>query len=120
MPHSIEYNKSNKCIEVCVVGELDLDLFQKFAFDVAKTSADTGCTKILNNLREAWPVDNVLEIMKMPNLAKIIGVTPKCKRALVVGDKVKEFYFLETVFVNQGHVVKMFSTIEEAKEWLFS
>ena len=95
MPHSIDYNKSNNCIQVRVEGELDLDLFQKFASDVAKTITDTGCIKILNNLQGAWPVDNVLDIMKMPNLAKIIGVTPRCKRALVVGDKVKEYISLK-------------------------
>ena len=55
----------------------------------------------------------------MPATATKAGVARDMKRALVVGNKSKEFFFLETMFINRGHIVKMFENINDAKAWLF-
>ena len=117
MPYTIRYEKEQDYLMVSVQGELDLRLLQNMASDVAKTLQDVGCRRILNDLREARPTRTV-EIYNMPDIAKKAGVIEGVKRALVVGEKASDFYFLETVFVNRGHQVKMFADIEEAKEWL--
>ena len=59
--------------------------------------------------------------MKRPTIgdvAKKAGVSQFTRRAIVVGNRSTEFHFLETVFINQGHQVRMFAKIEDAKEWL--
>jgi len=119
MPYTIKYNQEKECIEVVVQGELDLPLLKSMASDVSKITKQKGCKFILNDLRKAIPVEDVFDIYNMPETAAKAGVKQYCKRALVVGDHASEFYFLETVFVNQGHLVKMFENINDAEDWLF-
>ena len=119
MPYTVNYNQEKGFIIAGVQGELNLPLLQSMASDVSKIVNKMGCRFILNDLREAKPAKNILDIYNMPKVAKKAGVTPSCKRALIVGERASEFYFLETVFVNQGHLVRMFTNIDDAEEWLF-
>jgi hypothetical protein len=119
MPHTTYYDQKMKCIVVTVQGVLDLSLLQRIASDVAQIIAREGCKYILNDLRKAKATKKTMEIYNMPNTAKKAGVTHGCKRALVVAEETTDFHFLETVFINQGHHVKIFNDIESAKAWLF-
>ena len=119
MPFTIKYEKEKDCIIVEVIGVLDLPLLQSMASEVSKIVSKEGCKFILNDLRRAKPSEKAIDIFKMPETAKKAGVMPICTRALVVADNASDFYFLETVFVNQGHIVKMFTNIEIAEKWLF-
>ena len=56
----------------------------------------------------------------MPKSASQAGIGNRLKRALVVSERSPSFYFLETVFVNQGHIVKLFTDINEALYWLLN
>lgn len=103
---------------VTVDGELNLPLLKDIAFDVSKIINETDCKFILNDLRKATPAKETLDIYNMPETAKKAGISPTIKRALIVGDRNKDFYFLETVFVNQGNFVKMFATMDDAEAWL--
>ena len=119
MPHKITYDPKKECIRVEVQGELNLQLLQSMASDVAEIVKERGYKYILNDLRKAKIVESAFNIYEMPKTAKKAGVTHICKRALIVGDRASEFHFLETVFLNQGHPVKMFVKTEDAEEWLF-
>ena len=119
MAYTVSYDKEKDCIMVVVEGELDLTLLQDMAAQVAKIVKQDGCCRILNDLRNAKPSKSTTDIYNMPETAKRAGVTQKCNRALVVGNKGSDFHFLETVFRNQGHQVRMFEDIEDAKVWLF-
>ena len=103
---------------VAVHGELDIRLLRSMASDVAEAVKKFGCKRILNELRDA-EATRTIETYNMPDTAKKAGVTELYKRALVVGDKAPDFIFLETVFVNRGHQVKMFTNIDDARDWLF-
>jgi len=59
-----------------------------------------------------------IDIYNMPKAARSAGIESRCKRALVVREQSTDFHFLETVFLNQGHNVKMFTDINEAMHWL--
>ena len=118
MPYTVQYTKECECILVVVTEELSLALLQSMAAEVAKLIQETGSRCILNDVRRAQPTSKTIDIYHMPQAAKKAGVQQAFKRALVVGDRAQEFSFLETVFVNQGHIVQMFETIEEAKRWL--
>jgi len=104
---------------VAVTGELDLALLQSMAKEVAHIIQQTGVCRVLNDLRIAQPSQSTFDIYSMPKTARKIGVSQFCRRALVVGNRSTDFRFLETVFINQGHQVRMFAEIEDAKEWLF-
>lgn len=119
MPYTINYDKENETIMIAVHGELDLPLLKRLASDIVKQLTEHDCKRILNDLRNAKPTSKKIDIYQMPEEAEKAGIGHSCKRALVVGDKAPDFYFLETVFVNRGYDVKMFANPDEALDWLF-
>ena len=103
---------------VTITEELDLPMLQQMAAEVAKTCQETGVSRVLNDLRGADPPKSIIDVYNMPQMAQKVGVSQFCRRAIVVGNRKVEFHFLETVFINQGHQVRMFDEIEDAKKWL--
>jgi hypothetical protein len=71
-------------------------------------------------MRHARLTKETLDIYHMPKSAKQAGIVPGFKRALVVSELSSDFHFLETVFVNQGHIVKLFTDIDAARGWLLN
>jgi hypothetical protein len=119
MPYSVKYDTETECILVSVEGELNLSLFDSMAAEVARCLNEYGCRRILNDLRHAKPTKSVVDIYTMPERALKAGVARVVKRALVVSGTSSEFRFLETVFFNQGNIVQLFNSIDDAKRWLF-
>lgn len=119
MPYTINYDQTTDCILVIATGELDSPLIQNIACGVLDAIKKYECTRILNDLRDARLTRDTLDIYQMPEIAMEVGVSHGCKRALVVGDNSSEFRFLETMFINRGHNVKMFAGIDDARDWLF-
>ncbi|MBL6965391.1 MAG: hypothetical protein ISR60_02440 [Anaerolineales bacterium] len=118
MPYTTDYDQEADIIRVVVSGELDLPLLQNMAKSVAKTMQETGCKRVLNDLRNATAAQLALDIYNMPAVARDSGIQAQIRRALVVGDKTSEFYFLETMFINRGHIVKIFTNVRAAITWL--
>lgn len=118
MQYTVHYDEEVACIFVVIQGRLSLPLLQRVAADVTKIAERENCHRVLNDLRQAVPASGAVEIYNMPDAARRQGVSQWYRRALVVGDKAEEFRFLETVFINQGHVVKVFADFDEAQTWL--
>jgi len=119
MPYSVEYDEKTNCIYVSVDGELNLSLFDSMAAEVARCLSECGCRRILNDLRKARLTKSVADVYSMPERAMKVGITRAVKRALVISGAISKFHFLETVFINQGNIVRLFNSIEEARLWLF-
>jgi len=119
MLYSIKYNKETNCIYVSIEGAFDLSLFDKMAAEVAQYVNEYGCKRILNDLRQVTPIGSTFDIYSMPKLALEAGVKRNVKRALLVSGSFSQFRFLETVFINQGNIVKLFNDIDNAKRWLY-
>ncbi|HBX68702.1 MAG TPA: hypothetical protein DEH25_04795 [Chloroflexi bacterium] len=117
MTFEANYDATLNCIIVVVHGELNLTTLQELAGAVAGLITSTNCKCMINDLRDAYPA-HALEIYNMPQAAKNEGVVQAHRRALVVGDKAADFHFLETVFINQGHQVRMFPDFAAAQKWL--
>lgn len=120
MSYKINYNKEQDYITVTVEGEFTLSTFKELAADVAVYIERHGCKHILNDLRLARLTENTLDIYNMPKSAKQAGVGSYLKRAMVVSELSSNFRFLETVFINQGHNVKMFTVMDDALQWLLN
>jgi len=120
MPNSVEYDSKTDCILVTVVGTLDLTLFGRTAAAIAGCLKEhPGCRHVLIDLHQARPPESVFDIYDMPQEARARGVSPRIKRALVVDGDLSPFRFLETVSINQGHPVRLFNDMGEARKWLF-
>ena len=120
MPYKIAYEKENKYILIIVEGDFALPMLKNLAADVARYIEQHGCNRILNDMRQAKLTKGTIDIYNMPKIASASGIDTHCKRALVVSEHSSDFHFLETVFINQGHNVKMFTDIEEAMSWLLN
>ena len=118
MAFTIKYDKDKDCILIKIQGELNLSLLQQLASKVSVMIKQVGCNRVLNDLRKAKLEENAIDIYSMPEKARNSGVHMMCKRALVAGRRIHEFKFLETVFLNQGHQVKMFEEVDDAWDWL--
>jgi len=118
MQYQVTYNENWKYIFVEIRGKLDTQILQHVAKDVSDLAESRKCNRVLTDLRQAVPAGGVVEIYNMPGTARQAGVLPWSRRALVVGDKTDDFHFLETVFINQGHIVKVFADFDEAQAWL--
>ena len=120
MPCSIKFEKKLDCICINVQGVLDLNVLRAMAAEVAGLVAQNSCRFVLNDMRQAMLSNGIYEVCKMPQAARAQGLEQATKRALVVPENAPEFNFLETVFVNKGHVVRLFTDLDAAKKWLFS
>ena len=120
MSYKINYNKEENYIAVIVEGQFSLPTVKELAADVANLVEQYHCTRILNDLRNARLTEKIFDIYSMPKNVKQAGVGPHLKRALVVSELSSNFHFLETVFINQGHIVKMFTDINTALHWLLN
>lgn len=120
MPYKINYNKEYGYIAVIVEGEFTLSTLKELAADVARFIERYSCNRILSDMRHASLTKETLDIYHMPKNAEQAGIVPSIKRALVVSELSSDFHFLETVFVNQGHIVKLFTDINAAQGWLLN
>jgi hypothetical protein len=120
MSYKINYNKEQDYIAVTIEGEFTLSTIKELAADVAGFVERYNCNHILNDLRHARLTEETLDIYNMPKNAIHAGLGSYLKRALVVSEFSSNFRFLETVFINQGHIVKMFTGIDDALHWLLN
>ncbi len=118
MAFSVSYDEGTEIILVEVIDKFDLEILKGLAVEVGKSIAKYGCRRILNDMRQATLTNDAFDIYGMPKSAQKAGVEFRCKRALVIKPGSTDFNFLETVFVNQGHIVKLFSDIDAATAWL--
>lgn len=120
MSYKINYNKDQGYITVTVEGELTLSTLQELSADVVSFVERYNCNYILIDLRHARLTEETLDIYNMPKSARRAGVGPYLKRALMVSELSSNFRFLETVFLNQGHIIKLFTEFEDALHWLLN
>ena len=120
MSYKINYHKDQGYIAVTVEGEFTSSILKELAAEVAMFTDRYNCRRVLNDMRHARLTKDTLDIYNMPKIARQAGVGPPFKRALVVSELSPDFHFLETVFLNQGHVVKLFTDTDQALHWLLA
>lgn len=125
MSFSHIYNQKADIIECRVNGDITLPVLKEIFTTHARMTADTGCTRILNDYREASVQLTTIEIYELPQMiAKIAASFGKdarqVRRALVVSKNSEDYHFYETVAVNNLQKEKLFLDLEEAKLWLMS
>lgn len=118
MKYEVSYDKERDLIVGRVEGDLNSALVKEMSSAVAEVVRKTGCCNILNDLRDARIASSAFDVYKMPGIINNQGVPNICKRALIVSEESKGFRFLETVSVNVGQQVRIFTDPESAIEWL--
>lgn len=116
MPEKIIVNKELQIIEVISVGTITIDDMSSSLTAVEKISSETGFTKIL--------VDTTRET-SFPSIIQAHGFASKLPRGIMFaiiakkGQPTQErVRFTETVAINRGFMFQLFTSKNEALEWL--
>ena len=118
MGYELSYDAEKKIIRGRVLGEFIPSLVKNMAVDLEKLGRKHKCPRLLNDLREAVISKSLLDIYSMPRVVEEAGMQKSFRRAIDVNPPVNDYRFLETVSVNEGQEVRVFSDPEEALRWL--
>lgn len=117
--YHVKYDKDNNCVCVSVHGDFQLSVMRPMIKEVRSLLTKHNSNTILNDMREAKLVESTTGTFNMPGIASKYGIKRSIKRAIVVSAISPEFKFFETVFRNQGNIVRVFDQMVEARKWLF-
>lgn len=115
---TVEYDSQEEIVRVEMRGEFDAALLSASTSAFVEEVRRSGCTRILMNHLHAKPKLSVIEQYERPTVAAKLGV-PRHSRIAIVCQEFDQLYqFIETVGVNQGFSVKVFTEMEAALHWL--
>lgn len=125
MVHTIFYNPETHIIEVKITGDLDNSDTDEIISAIVQTAMENNCFLCLADYRHAVLNLSTFQIFEVPEkisqaFAQFEIHPVKLKRAIVVANNLKDFYFYETATLNSGQNIKLFQDIDEAKKWLFT
>ena len=108
---------------VCVTtdGIMDAPGINAMAADMLAAGQRLGFDKYLLDHRRMQPDVSTAAIYQMPKRLEAVGLTRRLMIALVYDPQAtrrEDFEFFETVALNQGFTVKLFTDREEALGWL--
>ena len=118
MSFNVYYDKEYNCIVGKYSGTLNIDAVKQYASQTLKLSEEYGCKRSLIDLLEAEPRFSITEIYNLPRVMLDIGIGSEWRRAILISGLTDDYYFYETVSVNRGLAVKMFTDKEKALKWL--
>lgn len=123
MPFKVEFDPIENLIIARALGKTNITSLIQMLKEIIILAKQVHCFRILTRLDEADLQVDTMEFYFLPNtISKTIkehGLAEyNFKRAFVGAENQKLLHFYETVTLNSGFHTKMFSDIEEAKEWL--
>ncbi len=107
-------------VKVIADGEKNYEFSSKLWAKISNTCNENDCYRVLGIAKTTSPL-NTDEGYDHAQLFEQLGITGDYRIAWVELNP-KAFdavYFVETVLVNRGYMARLFSDVDEAKEWLF-
>lgn len=117
---SLKHDRKNNCIVLVFRGIVTMGVIREVAPQVARLTAETGCMRILNDMRGAKIEISFIDVFDSPRVMDESQISRRTVRALVVPKDFEHRRFLETVTRNRSHNLMVFTDIKEAKKWLFA
>ncbi|KAB2888787.1 MAG: hypothetical protein F9K32_15225 [Desulfobulbaceae bacterium] len=118
MKYTLSYDQKRDIIVGRIEGEMVPALVKEMASEFAGLVRSSGCHRLLNDLRGARITPSTFDIYSMPRIVDERELPLTCRRALVISEEAEDFRFLETVSVNYGQQVRIFTDPAAAVEWL--
>ena len=124
MTHTTAYNPAAGMIETVAQGPITSSEAKEIISEIIQAAIENDCFFCLTDYRQAIIDMSTSDIYNIPkiisNKQASTGLYLKnFKRAIVVEKGLKDFQFLETVTLNMGQHIKLFTDMDEAKKWLF-
>lgn len=123
MPHTVIYNSELHLVESKLQGDMTLGEFEEIVTDIVKIAKEKDCRLIFTDFHEVSRKLPMWQIYELPNRLKNIFAAfdmnvSLYKRANVVAKDLDDYIFHENVMVNRGQNEKVFTDIDQAREWL--
>lgn len=118
MRYEIQYDADRNCLLIHIQGTMEASELPGLASDLVALTERHKCERLLNDIREVELRLSTLDIYDIPELAIESGLSPRVRRALLVTSDQKESAFFETVSMNRGQNVRVFTDFDEAMSWL--
>lgn len=123
MPYTVVYNSELHIVESKLHGDMTVGEAKEIVTKIAKTAKEKDCRSIFIDFRKVSQKLSILEIYKLPDHTRNIFAAFDMniflyKRANVVAKDLDDYIFHENVMVNRGQNERVFTDIDQAKEWL--
>lgn len=119
MPFQVKHDATQGLIKAAMTGDLDRPLVAEFFTEVLRVATETGCGRVLSDLREARIVATTADIYWMAQALAKKKVQALHRRAIVVARDQDDYAFWETVCSNLGHRnVRVFEDYDAARRWV--
>lgn len=123
MSFTIDYDPEEGIITARVQGDVNLSTLKELVMEFVDLVKQTSCHRTLSDLREADLRVSVGEMYFMPQFIQDVAAEKgvnlfTVQRAFLAPENDATLQFFELIANNRNHRTKMFSDIEEAREWL--
>ncbi len=119
MEYNVDYDQENDYLIASDEGVLNFETMKKYVREIVNKAQECNCKRLLNDLRKARIGKDTMTIFSTPEAMEIEGIDQSWQRAVVVDEQNKgDFRFYETVAVNRGHWIKLFTEFDDAITWL--
>jgi hypothetical protein len=121
MAITVNFNCDGGLLRVCASGEDEnLEQVKEYGMSIIKAALEFNCTRILCDETEL--TYNLSQIDTFDSARFISENAPKVGKTAIVckPNQAKDALFWETVSVNRGITVKVFTSLLEAEEWIFA
>ena len=119
MEYNVDYDQENDYLIASYEGVLNFETMKEYVREIVNKAQECNCKRLLNDLRKARIGKDTMTIFSTPEAMEIEGIDQSWQRAVVVDEQNKQdFRFYETVAVNRGHRIKLFTEFDDAIIWL--
>lgn len=121
MAWDVEYLAEEQVIAVELSGMIGMADFAVVGPQCLAAAREHGTHAILADARKATLTAQTTELYRLPDTAEEQGLSRHYRMAMVISDDAdrrESFTFLETVFINRGFQMRLFSERKAALEWL--
>ena len=119
MKFNVHYDQENDYLIASMEGVLNFETMKAYVSEIVKKAQECNCKRLLNDLRKVRIGEDTMTIFNTPEAMEIEGIDQSWKRAVVVDEQNRRtFRFYETVAMNRGHNIKLFTDYGKAVEWL--
>jgi hypothetical protein len=119
MEYNVDYDQENDYLIASYEGVLNFETMKEYMREIVKKGQECNCKRLLNDLRKARIGKDTMTIFNTPEAMEKEGIDLGWIRAVVVDKQHKEdFRFYETVAMNRGHQVRLFTEFDDAINWL--
>ena len=119
MSYEMEVTFIGDHVEARSIGEKSYQTAERLWTEITRVCNEQACYRVLG-IAESNRQMSVMDAINHEELFKKFGVTPKYKIAWTESnrDEFEKLQNLETILVNRGYRGKVFTNVEEAREWL--